>query len=88
MKIPRKAFLKTAGATLAGLGFLYPGLAATLRSSQARPRPSSTSAGAAPATTAPNVQRLDGPDPTYAAGRVVGKTAQGVVLRIESREVV
>lgn len=78
-KVDRRSFLRVvAGTALAGFSFFYPGIGSVLGSTLARPRPS---LGVAAAAGAPNVQRMIGPDPTFAGGKVVAKTSEGVILQ-------
>lgn len=72
MFVPRRKFLRALGAVgLAVLGFLYPGLG----DAPARSRP-----GAAVSEAATGSGRLSGFDPGFATGRVVARTADGVIL--------
>jgi hypothetical protein len=79
MNIGRKTFLKaTGGATLAAIGFLYPGVAGVFTREATESRPMAQPAEAAPAA---NVRQMTGADPSYAGGEVVTKTAGGVILQ-------
>lgn len=73
MGMNRKTLLKLAGAAIAsGVSFLYPGLTGLA---------GATSSGktSRSATTSSAVTMV-GPDPTFATGRVVLRTAEGVIL--------
>lgn len=76
-RIERGTFLQTAAvAAAATLNFLYPGLTRAAGVAEAR------TAGRSLATTpGGTLQQVVGPDPSFAGGEVVAKTADGVVLQ-------
>lgn len=69
----RKRFLAlTGGSILTGVGFLYPGAAEAGRAMRTR------ATDGAPNSS---VTAINGSDPTYAGGEVVGRSSEGVVLQ-------
>jgi hypothetical protein len=75
-RIKRGTFLRAGAAAAATLNFLYPGLTRAAGTVRRETR-------SLPTTTRPpaGVVVMDGPDPTFAGGQVVTKTADGVVLQ-------
>lgn len=78
-KIERGTFLKVAvGTAVATVNFLYPGLAGAATTMRPRPR---SLASIPQAPTGIVIERMNGPDPSFAGGEVVAKTSDGVVLQ-------
>ncbi len=78
MSLNRRQFLKAlGGGLLAGISFFYPGLPHLWRGPEQLASREPTPAGAA----STSVYQLKGPDPTYAAGEVIEKTPEGVILK-------
>jgi hypothetical protein len=72
-KMGRKRFFGVAGGSiLTGVGVLYPGAAEAGRTMRA---------GAATANPNATVVSITGPDPNYAGGEVVARSADGIVLK-------
>lgn len=73
-RVRRVTFLKVAvGAAAGAVNFLYPGLTNATRMGHPESRP--------PTANGAGEERLVGPDPSFAGGKVVAKTADGVVVQ-------
>jgi hypothetical protein len=78
MSLDRRQFLKAlGGGLLVGIGFFYPGLPHLWRGPEQRVIKELAPAG----TASTSVYQVEGPDPTYAAGEVIEKTSEGVILK-------
>jgi hypothetical protein len=81
-KIGRRGFLRgVGGAAVAVVGFLYPGVADSLGRTTRGP---AASAADVPSRPSVKVERMDGPDPSYAGGEVVEKVGEGLVLKADT----